>query len=58
MMLRFELMLQLCNVRVSLLCYAMERLKLMGKDSISMTSFALALLPFDLSLFLKDERKT
>jgi hypothetical protein len=40
MMLRFALML----------CYAMERFKY-GKGSISMTSFTLALLPFDLSLF-------
>jgi hypothetical protein len=51
MMLRFALML----------CYAMERFKY-GKGSLSVTSFALALLPFDLSLFkvkkMREKKKT
>ena len=48
MMLRFALMLKIVQCAGQLA--AMERFKY-GKESISVTSFALALLPFDLSLF-------
>ena len=48
MMLRFALMLNIVQCAGQLA--AMERFKY-GKGSLSVTSFALALLPFDLSLF-------
>ena len=45
-------------LRFALMLKAMERLN-METDSISVTSFALALLPFDLSLFkVKKMKKT